>query len=51
MDVVTLALAKKYADTKTSSNNVVTSFWSGTQAEYDLIEIKDPTTLYLIKED
>ena len=26
------------------------SLWSGTQAEYDAITIKDPNTIYLIKE-
>ena len=29
-------------------SNVVTTFWSGTQAEYDAIATKDATTLYMI---
>ena len=36
--------------TKTDSNNVVKSFWKGTQAQYDAILVKDATTLYLIEE-
>jgi len=31
-------------------SGVVTSFWNGSQAEYDLIDPKNPTTLYLINE-
>ena len=33
------------------TQNVITDFWSGTQAEYDAITTKNSTTLYLITEE
>lgn len=33
-----------------SASTVVTTFWKGTQSEYDALISKDTTTLYLIKE-
>lgn len=36
---------------KPNSNGIVENFWNGTQAEYDAIENKVPTTLYLIDEE
>lgn len=32
------------------SDNVVT-LWSGTQQEYDAIQVKDPSTLYIVKDE
>lgn len=52
--------AKSDIPTKTSeltndsdfvSSTVVTTFWSGTQEEYDALENKETTTLYLIAEE
>ena len=33
------------------TQSVVTNFWLGTQAQYDLIDTKETGTLYLIKEE
>lgn len=41
--------AKLWLDTS-SSNSTVSGFWAGTQAEYNSLTTKNPTTLYLIKE-
>ena len=38
-------------DSNFISSQIVTAFWSGTQAQYDAIETKDGTTLYLITEE
>ena len=40
---------KLWLDTS-SSNSMVSGFWAGTQAEYNNLATKNPTTLYLIKE-
>lgn len=36
---------------KTNSNNIVKTFWHGTQAQYDALGTYDSTTLYLIDEE
>ena len=42
---------KKYVDDTTMpASDVINSFWKGTQAEYDALETKSETTLYIIKE-
>ena len=46
MDVVTLALAKKHTEEKMGGVSIVLL----TQEEYDALEVKDETTLYIIKE-
>jgi hypothetical protein len=33
-----------------TSPNEITKFWSGTQAQYDEIEIFSPTTIYFIED-
>lgn len=38
-------------DSNFISSTVVTAFWKGTQTEYDTIETKSDTTLYLITEE
>lgn len=45
-----IKLLKNQLDLKMNASSVVTSFWTGTQAQYDAIPTKDPTTLYLIQE-
>lgn len=37
------------ATTNKVSSNTATEIWVGTQAEYDSIAIKSPTTIYLVK--
>jgi hypothetical protein len=36
---------------KTNHNNVAKDFWYGTQAEYEALATKDPTTIYMTDED
>lgn len=50
----TTAIPTKTSDLTNDSNfissNIVTAFWQGTQSEYDALENKDTTTLYMIIE-
>jgi hypothetical protein len=47
---ISTKLLKNQLELKMDASSVVTSFWTGTQAQYDAIPTKDPTTLYLIQE-
>ena len=49
-----IIIPTKTGDLENNSNfiasTVITAFWKGTQEEYDLIEEKSETTLYIIAE-
>lgn len=44
------AVLEKAEGAITAVNSAITSFWKGTQAEYDAIVEKDPKTFYIIEE-
>lgn len=54
-EITDLAIPTKTSDLNNDSNfissTVVTAFWNGIQAEYDALESKSDTTLYLITEE
>lgn len=54
-EITDLKIPKNLSDLNNDANfissTIITSFWSGTQAEYDAITTKNENTLYLIDEE